>query len=179
MLSDYISQRFQEIIEKTYYKLVLILALTSMLGVVLSGLSLIADYTLRYLALVSLFVGLLYAKTVLRNTSKKLRKLLERPEDEIRATRYFQILKDVYTPEDYLSRISEEPRLIDPVVKKEKRHLEAGRELLKTRYMNIEARMKTVVIASALAIAVPHVVITKDLLLVILAVFLAVFLRKN
>ncbi|MEM1932537.1 MAG: hypothetical protein QW049_03930, partial [Pyrobaculum sp.] len=84
MLSDYIVHRFHELVEKTYYKLVLVLAIFSIFSIVLSGLSLFGEATLRYFALITSIMGFIIAKTILNRLSKKIRKLLSSPERELK-----------------------------------------------------------------------------------------------
>lgn len=179
MLSDYIVHRFHELIEKTYYKLVLVLAIFSIFSIVLSGLSLFGEATLRYFALITSIMGFIIAKIILNRLSKKIRKLLSSPERELKVKRYLQILKDVYIPSDYLLRISTEPKVLDPLTKSEKKRLEAGLELLKSKYLNLETRIKIVYIATLLAVILPHIIVTKDFIVFILTLILILSMRKN
>ena len=179
MLSEYILNKIELIQEKTYNKLVLILAGSSMLSVLLSGISLIVGGWYRYLSPLVLTLGLIAARLVLNSASKKIRKLLTAPEYEKYAERYLAKLKDYYSEDDILIRIDEEPKITDPVVSRELKPLHAARPFVKAKTRVLRTRLRVVLTASALAIAIPQILVARDLLMTFLIIILLVVIREK
>ncbi|MFN3803671.1 MAG: hypothetical protein ACK4SY_01285 [Pyrobaculum sp.] len=171
MLSDYILYKIQTLQERTYNKLVLILASTSMAGVMASGLALIFVPPLKYVALTIIIAGIVIARKTLQKTELKIRKLLAAPEREIEVSKYLAAMKELYIP-DYLTPLSTSPKIEDPLVRSEKKPLEASRHLLKTRVMTLKTRAKIVTTASIMAVVMPHLLIEKDLFLALVGIIL-------
>jgi hypothetical protein len=71
MLSEYIAHRIQEIHEKAYNKLVLVLASSAMASVLLSGLALLANPAFKYLAVAVLISSILIAERYTKRPWKK------------------------------------------------------------------------------------------------------------
>jgi len=71
MLSEYIAHRIQEIYEKAYNKLVLILASSAMASVLLSGLALLTSPAFKYLAVAVFSSGILLAERIHKRTLEK------------------------------------------------------------------------------------------------------------
>jgi len=178
MLADYIVHRIQTLQEKAYNKLVLILATSSLGSVLISGVSLIFNSPTKYLAYVVLLVGALAAKAVLKKTERKIRLLLAKPEKEIYAKKYLAALKDEYDEEELLRRLATEPKVEDPLAKREKKPLEAARFFIRGRYAALKARVRVVLLSTAIAAALPHLIVVKDVG-VVMVMLLIVWLLKN
>lgn len=179
MLSDYILNKIEIIQEKTYNKLVLLLAGSSMISVLLSGISLIAGGWFKYLSPLVLALGFVTARQIINSANKKIRKLLANPEYEKYAERYLAKLKNYYSEEDILIRIEEEPRIADPVVAKELKPLHAARPFVKVKTRVLTTRLRVVYTASALAIVIPQILIEKDLLVTVTTIILLVVIREK
>lgn len=162
MLAEYIAHRVETITERTYNKLVLILATTSMTSIALSGLGLVFAYAFKYLALSVAILGILAARITLRKAEEKIAKLLNMPEKTPEAKLHFAILKDSYDPYALLKAIYQEPRIEDPLVRKEKKAVEASRPMLASRYRALITRTKTIITATIMAVAIPHLIINLD-----------------
>jgi hypothetical protein len=178
MLSEYIAHRIQELHEKAYNKLVLILASSAMASVLLSGLALLASPAFKYLAVAVFISGILLAEKVHKNTLKKMRKLLTNPEREIVARRYIAALKDLYAADEIIHRALVEPQIEDPVVKKEKKPIVISAPLFKARYAALKTRSKIVITATSLSIILPHFIVTKDIILTIIVLAILLLTRK-
>ena len=178
MLAEYILYKIQILQEKAYNKLVLILATSSLGSVLISGISLIFNSPAKYLSYVVLLMGALAARAVLKKTEKKIRLLLARPEKEIYAKKYLAALKEEYDEEEFLRRLATEPKVEDPLVKREKKPLEAARFFVRGRYAALKARVRVVLLSTAIAAALPHLIVTKDLGFVIV-MLLIVWLLKS
>ncbi len=178
MLSDYILHKIVTLYEKTYNRLVIALASTAMASVLTSGVALLTIPNLKYLSIAPLAVGLAAAEKIMRSTEIKVRKLLEAPEREVEVANYLTRLKDLYIERDYLTRYSQQPKIEDPLLKKEKKPLEASRRFLKSRYTVLKTRNKLVVTATALAVALPHLIIEKDVFIAMAALALALYVKK-
>jgi len=74
MLSEYVAHRIQEIHEKAYNKLVLVLASSAMASVLLSGLALLASPAFKYLAVAVLISSILLAEKIHKKTLEKTEK---------------------------------------------------------------------------------------------------------
>jgi len=178
MLAEYIAHKIQILQEKAYNKLVLILATSSLGSVLISGISLILNSPAKYVSYVVLLIGALAAKAVLKKTEKKIRLLLARPEKEIYAKKYLAALKEEYDEEEFLRRLATEPTVEDPLVKREKKPLEAAMFFIRGRYAALKARVRVVLLSTAVAAALPHLIVTKDLGFVVV-MLLIVWLLKN
>ena len=178
MLAEHIVHKIQILQEKVYNKLVLILAASSLGSVLISGVSLIFNSPTKYLAYVVLLMGALIAKAVLKKTERKIRLLLAKPEKEVYARRYLATLKDEYDEEEFLRRLATEPAVEDPLVKREKKPLEAARLFIRVRYAALKARVRVVLLSTAIAVTLPHLIVIKDLGVVVI-MLLIVWLLKS
>lgn len=178
MLSEYIAHRIQEIHEKAYNKLVLVLASSAMASVLLSGLALLASPAFKYLAVAVLISSILLAEKIHKKTLEKTRKLLSNPEKEAAARRYLAALKDLYTADEIIYRALAEPQIEDPVAKKEKKPIVASAPFFKARYAALRTRSKIVITATSLSILLPHFIVTKDIILTVTVIGILLLARK-
>jgi hypothetical protein len=177
MLSDYIAYRIQELHERAYNRLVLVLASSSSVGVLLSGLALFVSPSLKYLAVAVFVFGIMLAERIHKKTLEKMRKLVKNPEAEMVARGYFAVLKDLYTKDHLIRRMLTEPQIEDPIIKREKKLIVASAPFFKARYATLRTRSRIVITATSLSILLPHFIVTKDIILTITVIGILLLAR--
>ncbi|ACB40254.1 hypothetical protein [Pyrobaculum neutrophilum] len=179
MLSDYIAQKIQEIEEKTYNKLVLVLSITSLTSVMTSGIAVVLNPSLKYLATATLAAGLLISRELAKRGAKKARKLLAAPEKELRVKTYFAKLKDSYNAREFLERLAREPTVEDPLVRRERKAVDAAAPLYSIKHETLKSKLRIVAYATSIAVALPHLIITKDLVITLAVLLILLAWRKT
>jgi hypothetical protein len=174
MLSEYIARRVAEIHEKTYHRLVVALAVTSMTSVMFSGIALFFNTAYKYIALAVLALGIMVSKRILRAGERKIRKILTHFDRELLAQRYTAVLKDRYDPRDYITRIFTEPHIDDPVISGERKRLKAAQPLFAQGYTSLRTRNRLVILVTASSIILPHVLISQDIEIIIFTLVLVI-----
>ncbi len=177
MLSDYIAYRIQELHERAYNRLVLVLASSSSVGVLLSGLALFVSPSLKYLAVAVFVFGIMLAERIHKKTLEKMQKLVKNPEAEMVARGYFAVLKELYTADEIIYRALAEPQIEDPVIKREKKLIVASAPFFKARYAALRTRSKIVITATSLSIILPHFIVAKDIILTITVIAILLLAR--
>lgn len=178
MLNEYIAYKIQEIQEKTYVKTVLILSSMSTISVITSGIALVTNPLLKYLAIVTLTIGIAMSYIILRQGENKIRKVLINFTREPLVQRYFAVLKDLYSPRNYFNKLISEPLIDDIVVRAERKNIEASTPLFRAKYRALKNRARIVIFATSFAITVPHIMVTKDFIFGII-VLIVLLLGKN
>jgi hypothetical protein len=180
MLSEYIARRVAEIHEKTYHRLVVALAVTSMTSVMFSGIALFFNPVYKYMALAVLALGIMFSKRILRAGERKIIKILTHFDRELLAQRYTAVLKDQYDPRDYVARIFSEPHIEDPVITGERKRLRAAQPFFQQGYALLRTRNRLVVLVTASSIVLPHILISQDIeIMVITLVIVILSLEKR
>lgn len=179
MLSRYVIRKVEELEERAYHRLVLVLAATSMTSVMLSGIALLFNPTYKYLSTAVLALGILASGRILRKTEKKIRKVVQSFEREAYVRQYLARVAQEYNPREYLERIYTEPEVEDPLVAKDKKDVTAAAPLLRQGFTSLRTRNRIVVMATATAVAIPHVILNKDILMLILVVVIMFLFKKG
>ena len=179
MLSRYVIRKVEELEERAYHRLVLVLAATSMTSVMLSGIALLFNPTYKYLSTAVLALGIFASGRILRKTEKKIRKVVQSFEREAYVRQYLARVAQEYNPREYLERIYTEPEVEDPLVAKDKKDVTAAAPLLRQGFTSLRTRNRIVVMATATAVAIPHVILNKDILMLILVVVIMFLFKKG
>lgn len=179
MLSRYVIRKVEELEERAYHRLVLVLAATSMTSVMLSGIALLFNPTYKYLSTAVLALGIFASGRILRKTEKKIRKVVQSFEREAYVRQYLARVAQEYNPREYLERIYTEPEVEDPLVAKDKKDVTAAAPLLRQGFTSLRTRNRIVVMATATAVAIPHVILNKDVLMLILVVVIMFLFKKG
>jgi hypothetical protein len=178
MLSDYIAYRIQELHERAYNRLVLVLASSSSVGVLLSGLALFVSPSLKHLAVAVFVFGIMLAERIHKKTLEKMRKLVKNPEAEMVARGYFAVLKDLYTKDHLIRRMLTEPQIEDPVIKREKKTVSAAARFFEARYAALKTRTRIVITATSISIMLPHLVVLRDVVTAVIMIGVLLIARK-
>ncbi len=178
MLSDYIAYRIQELHERAYNRLVLVLASSSSVGVLLSGLALFVSPSLKYLAVAVFVFGIMLAERIHKKTLEKMRKLVKNPEAEMVARGYFAVLKDLYTKDHLIRRMLTEPQIEDPIIKREKKTVSAAVRFFEARYAALKTRTRIVITATSISIMLPHLVVLRDVATAVIMIGVLLIARK-
>jgi hypothetical protein len=179
MLSEYVARRVAEIHEKTYHRLVVALAVISMTSIMFSGIALFFNPVYKYISLAVLALGVVFSKRILRAGERKIRKILTHFDRELLARRYIAMLKDRYDPRDYIARIFSEPYIEDPVVSGERKRLKATQPFFEQGYALLRTRNRLVVLATALSILFPHILVNQDMEAVVFTLVVIILLFKK
>ncbi|AFA40780.1 hypothetical protein Pogu_2753 [Pyrobaculum oguniense TE7] len=179
MLSRYVIRKVEELEERAYHRLVLVLAATSMTSVMLSGIALLFNPTFKYLSTAVLALGILASGKILRKTEKKIRKVIQSFEREAYVKQYLARVAQEYNPREYLERIYTEPAVEDPIVAKDRREVTAAVPLLKQGYTSLRTRYRIVIMATATAVAIPHVILNKDIMMLLVVVMIMLIFKKG
>jgi hypothetical protein len=178
MLSDYIAYRIQELHERAYNRLVLVLASSSSVGVLLSGLALFVSPSLKHLAVAVFVFGIVLAERIHKKTLEKMRKLVKNPEAEMVARGYFAVLKDLYTKDHLIRRMLTEPQIEDPIIKREKKTVSAAVRFFEARYAALKTRTRIVITATSISIMLPHLVVFRDVVTAVIMIGVLLIARK-
>jgi hypothetical protein len=178
MLSDYIAYRIQELHERAYNRLVLVLASSSSVGVLLSGLALFVSPSLKHLAVAVFVFGIMLAERIHKKTLEKMRKLVKNPEAEMVARGYFAVLKDLYTKDHLIRRMLTEPQIEDPIIKREKKTVSAAVRFFEARYAALKTRTRIVITATSISIMLPHLVVFRDVVTAVIMIGVLLIARK-
>ena len=178
MLSDYIAYRIQELHERAYNKLVLVLASSSSVSVLLSGLALFVSPPLKYLAVAVFIFGVMLAEKIHKKTLEKMQRIIKSPEAEIAARRYFAVLKDLYTEDHPIRRMLAEPRIEDPVIKRERKAIFAAARFFEARYASLKTRSRIVITATSISMMLPHLVVLRDIVSAVIMIGVLIVARK-
>jgi hypothetical protein len=178
MLSEYIAYRIQELHERAYNRLVLVLASSSSVGVLLSGLALFVNPSLKHLAVAVFVFGIMLAERIHKKTLEKMRKLVKNPEAEMVARGYFAVLKDLYTKDHLIRRMLTEPQIEDPIIKREKKTVSAAVRFFEARYAALKTRTRIVITATSISIMLPHLVVLSDVVTAVIMIGVLLIARK-
>jgi hypothetical protein len=178
MLSEYIAYRIQELHERAYNRLVLVLASSSSVGVLLSGLALFVSPSLKYLAIAVFIFGIMLAARIHRKTLEKMQRIIKSPEAEIVARSYFAMLKELYTEGHLIRRMLTEPQIEDPIIKREKKAVIAATRFFEARYAALKMRSKIVIVATSISMMLPHLVVLRDMVTAVIMISILIIVRK-